>query len=114
MNRDCIIQLNVGGVLFQTRKSTLCESITFFSGLIESTPGKVEYFVDRDPMYFRYILNWLRGVRHLPNDEDILRELSWEADYFCLQDMATAIAQMPRRYSIPKTLAGIHEQLRQR
>ena len=50
-----------------------------------------EFFVDRDPTHFRFILNWLRGVRYLPTDDSVLSELMFEADFYCLHDMVEAI-----------------------
>lgn len=86
--------LNIGGVYFLTARSTLFESDSFFTGLIRSsTAGCCEFFVDRDPMYFRFILNWMRGCHYLPDDISVLRELSFEADFYCLSEMKALIAQ---------------------
>ena len=107
-----LVYLNVGGIYFLTRRSTLLRSNSFFSGLAKST--ETEFFVDRDPSYFRHILNWMRGVRYLPEDDTVLRELTWEADYYCLQDMRDAISRSKRRFSLLQNAAEIATEMRKR
>jgi hypothetical protein len=62
---DDRIQLNVGGVLFETTTTTLGSgSPNFFSGLLQHrTLQPIELFIDRDPTHFRRILNYLRCAR---------------------------------------------------
>ena len=88
-----VVRLNVGGCTFQTRITTLVESNTFFSGILRANEVEdgSEVFVDRDPTYFRFVLNWIRGVRYLPTDDGVLSELLFEADYYCMHDMVEAI-----------------------
>lgn len=98
-----IVYLNVGGCSFVTRRDTLRHG--FFSGLVESiTEDGSEVFIDRDPTHFRYVLNWMRGARTLPEDEQTLTELMCEADFYSLDDMVAAIADTRRRFSMLKTL----------
>lgn len=124
MNAQQIVHLNVGGCVFSTYGSTLEGSNTFFSGLIglfhmgtpdgpsASTPTPLEIFVDRDPTYFRHILNWLRGVRYLPNDDTVLSELSFEADYYCMVDMAEAIrGRQGKQLSIASSIFEIAKRM---
>lgn len=115
MNEVPPIYLNVGGCVYVTRRSTLANgSSTFFSALMRATDIKcVELFVDRDPAHFRHVLNWLRGVRYLPEDEATLLELQWEADYYCMQDLHNAIA-CRERFSVPRTLHDMCGEIRQR
>ena len=88
------IVLDVGGVLFHTTVTTLKAGDTYFSALMNHhVPGR-PCFVDRDPTYFRHVLNWLRGVRSLPSDKDVLQELYWESDFYCVDDMKRRIAKM--------------------
>lgn len=101
-----IVYLNVGGCAFTTRRDTLRQG--FFSGLVESlTEDGTEVFVDRDPTHFRYILNWLRGSKCLPEDDQTLTELMWEADFYALDEMVACIGDTRRRYSLLKTLDDI-------
>jgi hypothetical protein len=115
MNGGTVLYLNVGGVYYATHRSTLANSSsTFFSALARAHPDDTEVFVDRDPSLFRHVLNWLRGVRHLPEDDMALRELEWEADYYCMRDLSDAIARTRERYSMARTLCDIRDELRQR
>lgn len=80
------ISFNVGGWWFQTSRETL--EAARYSNLAHVRDGT---FVDRDPTYFRYILNALRGTIVLPNDAQSLYELRFEADYFNLESVVNAI-----------------------
>ena len=106
-----LVYLNVGGVVFTTRRSTLLDSQSFFSGAVRANPECTELFVDRDPTFFRHVLNWMRGVRFLPEEECVLRELLFEADYFAMTDMHQAIVRS-RRYSIGRSLETIGNEVR--
>lgn len=107
-----IVYLNVGGCSFTTRRDTLRQG--FFSGLVESImEDGMEVFVDRDPTHFRYILNWLRGSKCLPEDDQTLTELMWEADFYALDDMVASIGETRRRYSMLKAVDSIATSVRQ-
>ena len=98
-----------------TRRSTLESSNSFFSGIVASDCcSSNEFFIDRDPTVFRHVLNWMRGVRHLPEDDDTLRELAWEADYYSLEDMREAIQKTPRRFSLLKNSSDAVAEMRRR
>ena len=112
MSDTDMVHLNVGGVYFLTRRSTLLRSNSFFSGLACSPD--TEFFVDRDPSHFRYILNWMRGVHIIPEDDMILKELIWEADYYCLQDMRDAISRTKRRFSLLQNVAELATEIQKR
>lgn len=82
-------------------------------GLVASIDQEgMEVFVDRDPTHFRYILNWLRGVQCLPEDDQTLSELMCEADFYALDDMVASIAVTKRRFSMPRTLNDIATSVR--
>jgi hypothetical protein len=101
-----VIQLNVGGFLFVTGRDTLHSG--FFLGLVESMEDHTkEVFIDRDPTHFRYILNWLRGCKCLPEDDQTLTELMWEADFYAMDDMVASITGTTRRLSMLQTLDAI-------
>ena len=86
-----IITLNVGGMLFQTSKDTLLKGDTYFVPLATHSNCEEVIFIDRDPAYFRYILNWLRGATVLPEDRLSLQELLVESDFYCMKDMKETI-----------------------
>lgn len=115
MDAAHVVYLNVGGISYVTRRSTLVDSeSSFFSAIVNSHPECTEIFIDRDPVHFRHVLNWMRGVRHLPEEDSVLRELAWEADYYCLHSMQEAIVHTRDRYSIGRTLQSIAGDLRSR
>ena len=110
-----VVTLNVGGVYFATRRSTLAASASFFAGLVDcSHASTTEFFVDRDPMYFRYVLNWMRGARALPDDEASLDELLLEADFYAMPGMCEAIRRAKRDAvpSLTRSLASIFREVR--
>jgi hypothetical protein len=92
---DSIIRLNVGGIHYDTTKSTLCrvsESMLerMFNGSIPSPKVKGRYFIDRNGQLFQYILDYLRdGAAWIPpTDSDVCRSLLREAHFYCLLDLA--------------------------
>lgn len=105
-----VIFLNVGGVYFTTQRQTLAESPYDFFRMIADDPGP-EVFVDRDPMYFRHILNWLRGSRYLPNDEQVLQELLCEASYYAMPDMQECIHNSNHRFDVQRSLSMLADQV---
>jgi len=68
-----IVQLNVGGTTFTTSLSTLRRYksmlATMFSGRHEAAKDEHgRYFIDRDPILFRYILDFMRSDILPPTD----------------------------------------------
>ena len=108
--RTMKIVLNVGGRRFETRKQLLEESDSFFSGLLKCEWSE-EVFIDRDPTHFRYVLNWLRGCRSLPEDRQSLIELKEEAQCFALADMDQAIS-IKKSFSLLESVYHIHKECR--
>jgi len=89
-----IIVINVGGKVFSTSQATLTSHpnsmlAAMFSGrytLITDERGN--YFIDRDPSLFEYILKYLRtGKLRCP--EELNDELQEELDYFGLKNDVT-------------------------
>ncbi|KAH7712802.1 BTB/POZ domain-containing protein KCTD17 [Aphelenchoides avenae] len=87
-----LIRLNVGGTIFQTTTQTLRkEPDSFFARFCEVDgiePGVKDesgaFFIDRDPRYFRIILNYLRSDAVHFSDNVSVDELLVEADFYCL------------------------------
>ena len=99
------VKLDVGGQVFWTLRSTLENTDSFFRAMVK--PNVHDYFIDRDPMHFRHILNYLREAPSFPLHESELRQLAVEADYFCLPDLVTQI-----EFEAKKTrMAGVAYQL---
>lgn len=93
MSTQSIITLNVGGTEFTTSRSTLEMYEGFFKALC-SRSNETSFFVDRDPMHFRHILNYMRGSPTFPTSKTALRELKSEADFYCFDMLAQHIAQI--------------------
>lgn len=96
-----IVELNVGGVFYTTALSTLttdtnCLLGKMFSGesstkLVKDSKGK--YFIDRDGVLFRYVLDYLRNQKIvLPENFHEKDRLRQEAEYFSLPDMVKSIS----------------------
>ena len=116
--RQGVVYLNVGGVYFGTTWTTMAAAGGFFEALSDYAPAAAEdggagsVFIDRDPTHFRDILNWMRGVGHLPTEHETLEELWWEADYYCLADLKQAIVTTRQRYCRGQQLQAIQHELR--
>uniref|UniRef100_A0A670I1P9 Potassium channel tetramerization domain containing 4 n=1 Tax=Podarcis muralis TaxID=64176 RepID=A0A670I1P9_PODMU len=92
------ITLNVGGYLYVTQKQTLTKYPDSFLERVVS--GKVlcpsdadgHYFIDRDGLLFRHVLNFLRnGELLLPEGFKENHLLAREADFFQLKVLADAV-----------------------
>lgn len=96
-----IVELNVGGVHYTTTLSTLLQDKAtrlheLFAGpegrdtLAKDSKGR--YFLDRDGVLFRYILDFLRDkALHLPEGFRERQRLQREAEHFKLTAMLEAI-----------------------
>ena len=90
------VSINVGGTLFKTRKSTLRNvPETKLSNLDEKCSNYDsmldEYFFDRNPFLFSYILDYYRtGTMHLPNKvcSNLIREelQFWDLGDGCISE----------------------------
>ncbi|KAK3095708.1 hypothetical protein FSP39_017888 [Pinctada imbricata] len=102
--QDGRIKLDIGGHQFTTSLTTLTrdpESMlaAMFSGRHQL---KVEqdgsYFIDRDGVHFRYILNYLRdgGIKDgtIPHNENVWRELLTEAEYYQINGLTEYLASL--------------------
>ncbi|XP_072035078.1 BTB/POZ domain-containing protein KCTD15-like [Amphiura filiformis] len=97
---DEVINLNVGGRIYTTSRSTLTrypDSMlgAMFSGRIQSTRDlEGNYVIDGDGPLFRFVLNFLRrSVLTLPEDFKELDMLAAEADFYQIQEFIDAVTQ---------------------
>eukprot|EP00123_Amoebidium_parasiticum_P020713 comp5518_c0_seq1/m.1444 comp5518_c0_seq1/g.1444 ORF comp5518_c0_seq1/g.1444 comp5518_c0_seq1/m.1444 type:complete len:260 (-) comp5518_c0_seq1:360-1139(-) len=106
-----VVHLNVGGVPYQTSKSTLlANEESFFSSLLSgrfpsTKDANGAYFIDRDGDTFKYVLEYLRcGSATVPacDRERVCRE----AEFFCLAGLVAQLAD-----NDPNTLAPKREKL---
>jgi hypothetical protein len=87
-----IIELNVGGTVYTTTRTTLTSypnSMLYFmisSGMSNATDSKQRIFIDRDGLMFRFILNFLRDKQlNLPANFSEYTQLRQEADFFGIE-----------------------------
>lgn len=101
-NSNAIVELNVGGVFYTTSIATLTSEqgsklakIFDASNLSEDSPlkdSKGKYFIDRDGVLFRYILDYLRNKKLvLPENFQETQRLAMEADYYELPSMVASL-----------------------
>ena len=112
-----IIELNVGGVFYTTAIDTLTNntgstlSKMFRKGTEEvkkvMKDSKGKYFLDRDGVLFRYVLDYLRNGRLvLPENFHEKKRLKCEAEYFGLPNMVKDITENVRSKTITTTNGG--------
>lgn len=100
-NFPAIVELNVGGVFYSTSISTLTSepgsklAKTFGSEASPETvlkDSKGKYFIDRDGVLFRYILDYLRNKKLvLPENFQESKRLATEADFYELPTLASQL-----------------------
>ena len=105
-----VVDLNVGGQLYTTTVGTLTKDpasllTSIFSGS-QRTPkdSRGRYFIDRDGVLFRYVLDFLRNLHlTLPDGFNELDRLLAEAEYFKINAMNEALAkEIKSRTSVEK------------
>lgn len=96
----CVVELNVGGVFYTTSLSTLTgESDSniagIFSGKISlEKDAKGKYFLDRDGVLFRYVLDFLRNKSLvLPEGFRERERLRQEAKFYGLSGLEKVIVE---------------------
>jgi len=89
MSGTQIVKLNVGGEIYTTTKSTLCQyphsmiGAMFSGSMNPSLDENGCFFIDRDGELFKYILNFLRSSRlSLPQGFKDFDQLYAEADFY--------------------------------
>ncbi|KAI4897316.1 hypothetical protein NFI96_034027 [Prochilodus magdalenae] len=95
-----VIELNVGGQVYYTRRATLTAFPDSVLGqMFSHAPGEVardargRCFIDRDGFLFRYVLDYLRDRRVvLPERFPERARLRREAEYFRLHELAGILA----------------------
>ncbi|XP_044756569.1 BTB/POZ domain-containing protein KCTD12 [Coccinella septempunctata] len=98
-----VIELNVGGVCYTTSLATLrnvpdSQLAAIFTGRQQiSLDAKGRYFLDRDGVLFRYVLDYLRdGDVVLPDCFRERERLKKEAEKYCLPGLVEAILSESR------------------
>ena len=111
---DPVVELNVGNERYQTTIGTL-RRIPFtvfdsifsqhFEDIKKQPDGSI--FIDRNGMYFQYILDYLRNIDEevlLPSDEFTLQLILREARFFKITLLVEHIEQLlpPKKYEDKK------------
>ena len=99
------ITLNIGGTKFETSESTLKQDPDSLFALLfdEGVPDRNNYFIDRDPAYFRIILNYLRWGCSLPTEAVLpvepryLLEIREECEFYNLNGLKKILNRRLRR-----------------
>uniref|UniRef100_A0A0B6ZXS5 BTB domain-containing protein n=1 Tax=Arion vulgaris TaxID=1028688 RepID=A0A0B6ZXS5_9EUPU len=93
-----VITLNVGGILYTTTKATLLKYPESMLGalVVHNLPSTLDanghYFIDRDGLAFRHILNFLRSSQLcLPSNFKDFDLLSAEADFYQIRPLIDAV-----------------------
>ena len=110
-----VVELNVGGVFYTTALSTLTREpdsllAHMFSGKTSPPPrdAKGKYFVDRDGVLFRYVLDFLRNeALVLPESFREKQRIRQEALYFRLPAMVEAVESYTDSSVVPGSGCGI-------
>lgn len=110
-----IVELNVGGVFYTTTQATLLGEPDSLiaemfadknkADMLHDTKGK--YFIDRDGVLFRYVLDYLRNLKLvLPENFHEKERLKQEAEHYKLPNMVKCINSPASKTSItPKSNA---------
>jgi len=116
-----IIDLNVGGTRYTTSRSTLTKYPESMLGVMFSGTHDLEamkcsdgsFFIDRDGARFKFILDYLRDgeeiVQSFPKSVDVLLALSFDAKYYQLDSLVTAVCSLLRDIDfVSQEDIGIH------
>ena len=111
MPSNSILELNVGGQLFQTNIQTLCKYpdsmlCAMFShtdsGLIPMTKTEKGYFfLDVNPIYFGVVLDWLRLGKVTFDNPGLLKGTMALAEYFGLDKLTEELKVIDKKNKLP-------------
>ena len=92
--KDFKVCLEVSGIYFFTLKSTL-RKCPYFDSLDITHDGCL--FIDRDPSYFSYILNFLRNgeLNIICEERGVINQLKCEAKFFGLTNLVKILDKTP-------------------
>ena len=95
-----IISFNIGGRIFATSRETIAnDEFCMLNVMLKHEPSMSStrdesgaIFIDRDPTYFQYVLNYLRnGIVDLPPEKFKLNAILREAEFYQINGLYTAV-----------------------
>ena len=101
-----IITFNVGGQIFATSRETIANDefcmlnvmLKHEQSMSASRDERGAIFIDRDPTFFSYVLNYLRnGIVDLPPERFKLNALLREAEFYQINGLYTAVQKHRHR-----------------
>jgi uncharacterized protein YjbI with pentapeptide repeats len=101
-----IIRFNVGGETFATSRDTIANDqfcmlnimLKHETSMASARDTTGALFIDRDPTYFSYVLNFLRnGIVDLPPERHALNALLREAEFYQINGLYSAVQKHRRR-----------------
>jgi len=102
------VKLNVGGQIFRTTKTTLCIDPNsmlarlFNSGLPSETDEEGAILIDRDPLFFAPLLNYMRSGKIFINPNVSVQGVLEEAKFFNIQGAIDLLYRMIETQTIVK------------
>ena len=107
-DEDEIVELNIGGITYTTKKSTLCSYKTSYfyylfsekGNMVKDKNGKI--FIDRDGTTFKYLLNWLRdsSIEDFPKkDSDNYILFLSDLKYYGYNELERIVLFDPKLYN---------------
>jgi hypothetical protein len=101
-----IITFNVGGTIFATSRETIANDefcmlnvmLKHEASMSSSRDESGAIFIDRDPTFFPYVLNYLRnGIVDLPPERFKLNAMLREAEFYQINGLYTSVQKHRRR-----------------
>lgn len=102
--QDEVVNLNIGGTMFTTTRSTLREDPSSLLATLSSKLPSTPFFIDRNPKHFPFILDFLRNSCcvssiSIPTSVTALKELSQECAFYEIDVLCRLIESMLKLFS---------------
>lgn len=88
-----LVQINVGGMIYTTYLETLAQ-LPYFKTLLKTHKKETVYFVDREGVFFNYVLNFVRYNQLClfgAEDRNFLELLKQDASFYGCTELVAKI-----------------------